>query len=57
MDFLSTGTAKVAVIPKNTKHYCTTKDGALGLGFDMIPFPTCDFSLTERRQNSSLIFF
>ena len=45
-----------STVPKNTKHCCTTNDGALAPVFDMIPFAMCDFSLTVRQQKSSLIF-
>ena len=44
-----------STVPKNTKHCCTTNDGALAPVFDMIPFAMCDFSLTVRQQKS-LIF-
>ena len=46
-----------STVPKNTKHGCTTNDGALAPVFDMTPFAMFDFSLTVRQQKSSLIFF
>ena len=48
--------SRASTVPKNTKHCCTTNDGALAPVFDMIPFAMCDFSLTVRQQKSSLIF-